>query len=396
MPSSPLTIATAFPLIDAMSGETLHAKRVRSLTGAAVGVMRAGALGIHAIGTGLAVAQGLHATHAIKQVDRLLSNPGLNVWELFAHWVPHVLGTRREIVVALDWTAFDADAHATIALHLVTRHGRSTPLVWMTVPTAELKGRRNEYEDTVLLRFHEVLPPGVTVTLLADRGFGDQQLYEVLTEFGFQFVIRFRGNVTVQSATGETRTAAAWVPATGRARTLRGAAVTADRYRLDAVVCVQARRMKDPWCLAVRGVLPGGDAVRLYGRRFTIEEAFRDTKDARYGVGLSATHIRDPLRRDRLLLIGAMAMALLTLLGAAGESLGMDRLLKANTVKTRTHSLFRQGCSYYAAIPAMKDDRLALRIQSFAEYLRREPIYVLSFGLKEGMSQASCLMLDAS
>ncbi|MQA17658.1 MAG: transposase, partial [Pseudonocardiaceae bacterium] len=191
-------------------------------------------------------------------------------------------------------------------------------------------------EPTLARQLTAAVGPGTLV--LADRGFGDQQLYEALTDLGFHFVIRFRGNVTVQSATGETRTAAAWVPATGRARTLRGAAVTADRYRLDAVVCVQAPRMQAPWCLAVRGVLPGGDAVRLYGRRFTIEEAFRDTKDARYGLGLSATHIRDPLRRDRLLLIGAMAMALLTLLGAAGESLSMDRMLKANTVKTRTHS----------------------------------------------------------
>ena len=186
-------------------------------------------------------------------------------------------------------------------------------------PHRGAQGPTNQDEDTVLLRFHEVLPPGVTVTVLADRGFGDQQLYEVLTDLGFQFVIRFRGNVTVQSATGETRPAAAWAPTAGRARTLRDAAVTADRYRLDAVVCIHARRMKEPWCLAVRGVLPGGDAVRLYGRRFTIEEAFRDTKDARYGLGLSATHIRDPLRRDRLLLIGAMAMALLTVLGAAGK-----------------------------------------------------------------------------
>jgi hypothetical protein len=30
--------------------------------------------------------------------------------------------------------------------------------------------------------------------------------------------------------------------------------------------------------------------VRLYGRRFTIEEAFRDVKDPRYGLGLSTTH----------------------------------------------------------------------------------------------------------
>ena len=33
----------------------------------------------------------------------------------------------------------------------------------------------------------------------------------------------------------------------------------------------------------------------------------------------------------------------LSLLGAAGERIGYDRWLKANTVKRRTHSLFRQG-----------------------------------------------------
>ena len=48
-------------------------------------------------------------------------------------------------------------------------------------------------------------------------------------------------------------------------------------------------------------------------------------------MGLSATRIREPMRRDRLLLISAFAMALLTLLGTVGETLGMDRLLKSNT-----------------------------------------------------------------
>ena len=37
------------------------------------------------------------------------------------------------------------------------------------------------------------------------------------------------------------------------------------------------------------------------------------------------------MRRDRRLLLSAFAMALLTLLGATGERLGMDRLLKSNT-----------------------------------------------------------------
>lgn len=64
--------------------------------------------------------------------------------------------------------------------------------------------------------------------------------------------------------------------------------------------------------------------VDLYARRFTIEENFRDTKDIRFGFGLSSTHISTPERRDRLLLVGALGQALVTLLGAAGESLGMD------------------------------------------------------------------------
>jgi hypothetical protein len=78
-------------------------------------------------------------------------------------------------------------------------------------------------------------------------------------------------------------------------------------------------------------------------------------KDLHFGLGLSATHIGRPDRRDRLLLVLTLAIAPLTLLGAAGESLGMDRMLKANTVKKRTHSLFRQGCEYFMLMPNMKE-----------------------------------------
>lgn len=382
VPSKLITVANAQPLIDRMAGERLHAKQVQSVTNAVVGVVHAVSLSIHAIGAGLAAAQGGQTKHAIKQVDRLLSNAALNVWALFAYWVPYVVASTPAIVVALDWTDFDADGHATIALYLVTAHGRALPLVWQSVPKARLKGRRDRYENEVLLRLHEVVPPGVQVTVLADRGFGDQALYELLRDFGFDFVVRFRGDVTVESATGESRPASAWVPPNGRTRQLRGARVTRERSRVDAVVCVKARGMQAPWCLAIGGAtITGAQAVRLYGRRFTIEETFRDVKDPRFGLGMSATHIRDPRRRDRLLLICAMATTLLTLLGAAGESLGMDRMLKANTVTKRTHSLFRQGCHYYAALPMMPPERANPLLQRFGEYVLREPVYVQAFGL---------------
>ena len=99
--------------------------------------------------------------------------------------------------------------------------------------------------------------------------------------------------------------------------------------------------MKEPWHLAASdGSLAAPEIIKLYAKRWTIEPSFRDSKDLRFGMGMSALRIDDPQRRDRLLLLNAFAILLLTILGAAGESLGMDRQLRTSTVKRRVHSLF--------------------------------------------------------
>jgi hypothetical protein len=331
--------------------------------------MTSASLAVAMIGQALAQARGLVTKHAIKQVDRLLSNQKIDVWESFAHWVPHLVGARRQIVVAMDWTDFDRDGQTTLALNMVTRHGRATPLLWLTIWKEELTEQRNDYEDACLVRLSQVVPPGCAVTILADRGFGDHKLFAFLDQLGFSYVIRFRGNIHVTDATGETRPAGEWVGKAGRARKLRGARVTAAQgYPVGAVVCVHARAMKEPWCLAASDAeAPTAMLVNHYAKRWTIEPNFRDTKDLRFGMGLAVTRIGEPTRRDRLLLINAFAIVLLTLLGAAGESLGMDRLLKSNTAKTRTHSLFRQGCMLYELIPTMPEHRLFPLMARFAE-----------------------------
>ena len=86
-----------------------QAKRVLSLANVTVGVIRTAALAVHTIG----------------QIDAALR-----------HWVPYVAGSRTSIDVAMDWTDFDADGRATLMLSLPTRHGRATPLLWLTVATA--------------------------------------------------------------------------------------------------------------------------------------------------------------------------------------------------------------------------------------------------------------------
>jgi hypothetical protein len=347
-------------------GSDLHAKRIDSLAGATLGVMTAASLAVAMIGHALAQARGLVTKHAVKQVDRLLSNDGIDVWDSFARWVPHQIGGRRNILVAMDWTAFDHDDQATLVLSLVTGHGRAAPLLWLSVWKDELKKQRNDFEDACLRRLADLVPSDCRVTILADRGFGDQKLVAFLDTLGFGYVIRFRGNIHVTAADGQSKLAAEWVGKGGRARTLRDARVTTKGQPVGAVVCVHAKGMKEPWCLASSARdAPVAMLVRHYAERWTIEPQFRDTKDLHFGMGLSATRIGAPTRRDRLLLISAFATALLTLLGAVGERLGLDRLLKSNTSTTRTHSLFRQGCMLYELIPNMPEHRLAPLLQAF-------------------------------
>ena len=362
--------------------QDLHAKRVTSLFNATLGVLHSASLAVCAIGQGLAAARSLKLKHAVKQVDRLLSNPAIEVDDILVRWVPYIIGARTAIVVALDWTDFDADNQATIMVALISDHGRSTPLVWLTVDKDTLKDHRSLYEHRVLVRLAELLPAGTKVCVVADRGFGDQKLYQMLTEeLYFDYVIRFRGNIAVTATTGETRTAAAWVRAGGGARILRGALVTADRYPVGTVVCVQDKAMKQAWCLAASSTdATARQLTGYYGRRWGIECGLRDTKDLRFGMGLATMHVNSPERRDRLWLINAFAVVLLTLLGAAGEALGYDRMLKTNTVKRRVHSLFRQGCMLYDLMPTMREQWLGPLMQRFSRMLQEQPLFADVFG----------------
>jgi len=161
----------------------------------------------------------------------------------------------------------------------------------------DAEGPGHDYEYQVLVRLAEVLPADVRVRIVADCRFGGQKLYRVLTEeLKFDFVIRFRGNIMVTAADGEARVAAEWV---------------------GAVVCVQAKDMKEPWCLATSMTNETARAlIDLYGKGLGIEGAFRDAKDLRFGVGgvgegsssvsrwkasagMGAMHVSIPDRRDR-------------------------------------------------------------------------------------------------
>ena len=130
--------------------------------------------------------------------------------------------------------------------------------------------------------------------------------------------------------------------------------------------------MKEAWCLAASNAeATAREIMNYYAKRWTIEPGFRDTKDLRFGMGLSVLRIADPQRRDRLLLLNAFAIV----------AFDMDRHLKVNTAEHRTHSLFRQGCMLYELIPNMPDARLRPLVARFHEYLNQHEAFNQTFAI---------------
>lgn len=339
--------------VETIFGGTMHAKRVGSLADAAFGLLQSERMLLHKMGAGLALGKTLNKKHATKQIDRLLSNPKFDIWGQAEQWLEYMIGGRKELLFSMDWTDFDGDSQSTIAINLITSHGRATPVLWKTVNKSSLKNNRARYEDQILSQLQKVIPKKIKVTILADRGFADQKFFEFIEkELLFSYIIRIRSNTYIYDEKGEARLAKGWLKENGHTRCLKNVGVTKTQYHTARFVCAKQKNMKDAWFIVSnRHDLNGTQLMKLYGKRWTIETYFRDLKDQRFGWGFQETHISTPKRRDRLLFISSICTILLTLLGAAGEQIGFDKKLKVNTVKTRTHSLLTQGIFYQKAFP---------------------------------------------
>jgi len=357
-------------LVERAYAHLLHAKQILSLFMIAYGIVHSDRLGVAAVGTAMARAFGKAPKHGIKQVDRCLSNEKLDMQTLFDGFVPIVVGQRGWILVTLDWTEFDKDDQTTASVNLVTSKNRAVPLVWLSVYKSELKGRQRRYERTVLRMFANALPSNIDVVVLADRGFGDVKLYNYIRKtLGFDFVIRYRASIFVAHEEW-LYPSSELVPRNGRIRVLRDTELTAQEAGPFTVVLYKAMGMKDAWCLATSlNESTGREIVDLYSCRFQCEEAFRDLKDRRYGYGLRFTKIRDSKRRDRFLLLFALAYLVQTLMGYASETLGLDKELRANTATERTHSLFRQGRALLGELAAETYAAIAREFQGVQKTL---------------------------
>jgi Transposase DDE domain len=258
--------------------------------------------------------------HRIKRVWRFCANDRVDVGDAMAGVIRRLSQRRKKpLLVALDWTAVRS-FHTLMAAAVL--RGRAVPLVWATYTTGRLHRSQNSLEEGLLRLLVALLPPGLPVILLADRGFGRTELAKTCQDLGVRFLIRIKPDVCVAHPSYHGRLDDYPIKK-GMWRVLAGAEYRSDRaVTLNVVIRWKAGlppKRDEPWFLMTD--LPG-NAVRLtnlYAKRMAVEELFRDGKDGRYGFALGQTQVTQARRIDRLILILALAIWLLTGLGRAAR-----------------------------------------------------------------------------
>lgn len=252
------------------------------------------------------------AEHRIKRAWRFCANDRVHASEVMPRVIHRLTRKRKKpLLVALDWA--DVRGFHTLMAAAVMK-GRAVPLVWASYTTGQLHRSQNSFEEGLLRLLVTMLPSGVKVILLADRGFGRTELANTCRDLCLRFLIRIKPDVRVThpSYTGRLDD---YPVKRGMWRVLTGAAYRSDRAATLNVVIRWKRgsptKRDEPWFLMTN---LSGNAVALtdlYARRMAVEELFRDGKDGRYGLGLGQTQVTTTARLDRLILILALAIILL-------------------------------------------------------------------------------------
>lgn len=241
--------------------------------------------------------------------------------------------------------------------------GRSIPLFWAVMQPTLPNKNVNAFEYGFLTLLSQLLPKGAKAILLFDRGFHRVELCRFLERLGFHYVIR-SGGTTWTSHPRYEGYMGNCTRRKGKIIDLPRALLRKERPIISRVVDVWATNQKEAWILVTNLDDNAATVIRWYGRRFQIEEMFRDQKSHRFGLGLGQLKMFDPDRLERLLLIVVFAHFLAMAVGAFARAQGKDRSFAANSGKNITQfSDFYLGKFYIWRLPWPPMRTISLFIQ---------------------------------
>jgi len=233
---------------------------------------------------------------------RLLKNPLLDspvILEPFARTaLEEAARNGQTVILSMDQT--DLGDRVAVLMVALQVGDRSLPLAWQVEAGAANIGFAGQ--QVLLERVRGWLPAGAAVLLLGDRFYPSAALFSWLQQHGWQYRLRLKGNLTVDTGVGEATTGE--LAQGGSERYLPNVRLLTRGVPTHLGILHEVGH-EAPWIIAM-DCQPTEAAVRDYGARWAIEPLFSDFKSR--GFQRADTQLRAPERLDRLILIMTLAM----------------------------------------------------------------------------------------
>jgi hypothetical protein len=342
--------------------QSVHRVRLKALLAAVDTACGGAPLTLTGLGRGLRSAA--KVKHAIKRMDRLLSNRHLQGerFELYAAQAALLLGGVSQPIIVVDWSNLSHDRRWQLLRASVPVGGRTLTLYEEVHPMSKLGNRA--VQQCFLARLKDIVPTGSVPLIVTDAGFTvpwfrwvERQGWEWLGRVkNRSYLLKdgdrwwYRAEALHEGATKRAQCLGSYTltesnplscsvyryknPAKGRVSLNLDGTRRANRYSV-----TKAKVNAEPWLLATS--LPANQSlarrvVNVFAKRMQIEEAFRDLKSHRFGMGFEDSRTRRPERFGILLLIATLAHLALWLTGQAGQRRNAHHRYQANTERKRT------------------------------------------------------------
>ena len=244
-----------------------------------------------------------YAQSTQRRFRRWLANRRIEVAPLYGPLIQQALQDwgAHTLYLALD-TSMLWNQYCLIRLSVVYR-GRAVPVVWEVIEHGSSSVTHEAYA-ALLDAVPSLLPAGVKVVFLADRGFADTELLAHLRRLGWHFRIRIKATFTVLRPGQPACKVEDLALAPGRALFLHNVAITAEQFGPVSLALARHTKTGEYWYI-VSDEPTNVHTFAEYGRRFDIEENFLDDKSN--GFQLESSLVRDADALTRLCFVLAVA-----------------------------------------------------------------------------------------
>jgi len=286
-----------------------QAKTLSELVAAAMTIGRAS---LAQLGRALSSQNGVATKHCIKRVDRFIGNYRVEPIEAMRGFAQWLAKPRKKLLVSIDWVGI-RHFHCLVLAARLRR--RAIPLLWAVYRYEDFYRSQNNLEYGLLRLFRTMVPQSTKVIILADRGFGRAEMARECQKLSFGYVIRIEPKVYIKSRSFTGNLTDLPIKP-GQQLMLPNVLYRKEKSVRQNIAVIWKPDRTEPWFLMTNlEKMPAKKLTKVFGKRMSIEEYFRDAKSKRNGFALRLTLITDSSRLSRFLLILALAYILLATIG---------------------------------------------------------------------------------